>query len=294
VTGFLDKYNLRPNEKRLVVGVAFFFFVILNIWFVWPEFKDWGQLQERLRQTHIKLATARKEIERSKGPGGYGDKLKELEKQSAPVLPEGPDIELRRSFDSILNKSGLIPTTVSAVADSSDTTPSKFFVEKSLTMGFINTEEKTLVNFLYNLGAGSSMFRVKDLSIKPASGNYRLEGHVTIIASYLRDPSKLGAGPSTNKVSPSRTAPAKNAPAKPGKPALTPLKHGPGATNNPARRTPGAPGKPGAPDNHATGPKPNLPPNRGGPPQTRTNANFNRHGFPPAQHPNPSNKPATQ
>ena len=45
--GFLDKLNLRPHERRLVVIVALVVFVVLNIWLVWPQFGTVGQWQQR-------------------------------------------------------------------------------------------------------------------------------------------------------------------------------------------------------------------------------------------------------
>jgi len=44
----LDKLNLRPFEKRLVVGVGVVLFNVLNAVFVWPHFKDWGDTRDRL------------------------------------------------------------------------------------------------------------------------------------------------------------------------------------------------------------------------------------------------------
>ena len=38
---YLD--NLRPLEKRVVVGVAVMAFVVFNLWFVVPHFSDWEQ-----------------------------------------------------------------------------------------------------------------------------------------------------------------------------------------------------------------------------------------------------------
>ena len=197
----LDRYNFTSQEKRLVVGIAFVLFVVINIWFVWPHFSDWSDLQEDLRKTRLKLGAAKLEIEKVKGPSGYAANLKRLESEGDAVLPEDQSIQFQISVDRIARQSGVAPTSVGAVADSSDTAASKFFVEKSLNIGYENTEEKALVNFLYNLGTKSSMFRVKDLEIRPSVGQYRLSGRVTIIASYLKDLAKPVAGsPATNKV----------------------------------------------------------------------------------------------
>ena len=204
MTNFLDRYNLRPQEKRLVVGVTFVVFVVINIWFVWPHFHDWSDLQEVLRKTRIKLSTAKQEIERAKGPNGYEAKLKRLENEGDPVQPEDQSIQFQVSVDRIERQSAIIPSTSSPVSDSTDPATSKFFVQKSQTVAFENTEERVLVNFLYNLGTRSSLFRVKEMDVKPAAGQYRLNGRVTIIASYLKDLAKLAPAAPTNKLTSAR------------------------------------------------------------------------------------------
>ena len=48
--------NLRPQERRLVVFVGIVFFVVLNIWLVWPHFGDWTKVsmdRERALRTLI-------------------------------------------------------------------------------------------------------------------------------------------------------------------------------------------------------------------------------------------------
>ena len=55
--GYLDRLNLRPFEKRLVVGVGAVLFLVLNAWFVVPHFSD-------LRQARDRQAEALKKIER--------------------------------------------------------------------------------------------------------------------------------------------------------------------------------------------------------------------------------------
>jgi len=54
-----DKLNLRPSERRLLVGVGVILFVVVNIWFVWPHFGD-------LRKVRNKRTTALRELERYK------------------------------------------------------------------------------------------------------------------------------------------------------------------------------------------------------------------------------------
>ena len=64
MTSFLDKLNLRPNERRMVVIVALVVFVVLNIWFVWPHFGDWKLVQARVKKAEATLAAYQTEIAR--------------------------------------------------------------------------------------------------------------------------------------------------------------------------------------------------------------------------------------
>ena len=43
-TSIFDKLNLRPQERRLVVIVGMVLFVLINWWFVWPFFGEWGKV----------------------------------------------------------------------------------------------------------------------------------------------------------------------------------------------------------------------------------------------------------
>ena len=47
-----DKLNLRPQERRLVVIVGLIIFVLLNMWFVWPYFDDWGRVRGEIARAN--------------------------------------------------------------------------------------------------------------------------------------------------------------------------------------------------------------------------------------------------
>ena len=63
---YLDRLNLRPFEKRLVVGVAAVFFVVLNAWFVFPHFSDLSQAKDRRADALKKLERWQAEIDQSR------------------------------------------------------------------------------------------------------------------------------------------------------------------------------------------------------------------------------------
>ena len=63
MTGYLDRLNLRPFEKRLVVGVGAVFFLVLNAWFVVPHFSDLSKARDNREEALKKLDRWQAEID---------------------------------------------------------------------------------------------------------------------------------------------------------------------------------------------------------------------------------------
>ena len=61
--GYLDRLNLRPFEKRLVVVVGVVLFVVLNLVFVVPHFSDLTDAQKRRTDALDKLKKWQVEID---------------------------------------------------------------------------------------------------------------------------------------------------------------------------------------------------------------------------------------
>jgi hypothetical protein len=91
------------------------------------------------------------------------------------------------------------------------TVTNQFFIEKSQNFS-VQGGEKQLVDFLYNLGSGESLIRVRDLGIRPEPAHHELVGTVKLVASYQKKAlSRPGASPGTRaSVSPPATALADN------------------------------------------------------------------------------------
>jgi len=62
------------------------------------------------------------------------------------------------------------------------------------------------VDFLYNLGAGDSLVRVRNLSIRPDQNRQQLAASITLIASYQKNP-KLTPAPAATPAATPKTAP---------------------------------------------------------------------------------------
>jgi hypothetical protein len=87
-------------------------------------------------------------------------------------------------------------------------TTNEFFQEQSIPIT-VNTGEKELVDFLLDIGSGSSMIRVRDMNLRPADQNrYRLQGTITLSANYQKKPVPKAAAPATTKPSTTTAKPA--------------------------------------------------------------------------------------
>lgn len=184
----LEKLNLRPGERRLVVVIAFVLFVVFNIWFVWPFFHDWTKVNNDLAATRQKLVDFRREISQVQGTNGYEARLKKLQGEGAVgVLPEGQGGDFKNLIYERANAHQVYTTQVGQpVPLKTSSAASTFYEELEMTITFVNTEEKNLVEFLYSLGSGTSMVRVLSMTVRPDPGNFKLGGNLTFIASYQR------------------------------------------------------------------------------------------------------------
>src|SRR5688500_3385071 len=130
MTSLFDKLNLRPNERRLVIIVAIVVFILLNAFFVWPEFGEWGKLKKREREANALLTAFQDEIRKTPQ---YEAQLKNLRESGASVASEEQALKLSTTIDNQARLSGvqinrytpLIKTTASV------TKTNQFFDEQS-------------------------------------------------------------------------------------------------------------------------------------------------------------------
>jgi hypothetical protein len=154
-----------------------------------------------------------------------------------------------------------------------------FFEELTLPIR-LTTAEKELVDFLFQLGSGDSMIRVRDLDLRPGVPPTNLFGQITLVATYQRT-NALTTAPR------SATAPLPAGTQATNRLALAPVasttRPAPAATTNASTNIPStAPRAPLAPTNPAsvfpkitsrtsTNPAPVVPPSiRSSKPSTKT------------------------
>ena len=236
MNSLFDKLNLRPNERRLVIIVSIVVFVVLNAIFVWPRFGDWGKLQRRQHEADDLLRRYRTEVANTEK---YQKTLNELEKAGATVASEEQALKLSTTIYNQGALSGVTVDNYNEIRQSSSgvSKPNQFFDEKAANV-HITGDEKSLVDFLYNLGVGGSLIRVRSMSLSPDQPRYKLQGTLQVVASYARK------------------APPKAVP------AATPAKANPPAVATTNARSTTASAKPNSPFSNTNAPGRAKPPTR--------------------------------
>lgn len=183
----MKKYfeQLRPLERRLVVGVAVVVLIVLNWAFVWPHFSDWGDLSARKADADRKLKLYQTAV--AQVPE-LEKQVKTFESQGEVVALEDQSIDLMRTIQSQAAASGFGIQNYSR----SMMQTNQFFVEQIQNITVQATEEQ-LVDFLYKLGSGSSMIRVRDLTMQPDPPRQRLSADIKLVASYQKNPKTASA-----------------------------------------------------------------------------------------------------
>ena len=178
----MKKYfaQLRPMERRLAVGVAVVLFLVLNWIFIWPHFSDLGNLRQRGDEARQKLKLYQTAI--AQAPN-YEAQVKNLEGQGEFVAPEDQAINFMRTIQGQAAASGV---GINNYSRSQTRTNDAFFVEQVQTITVI-ADDKQLVDFLYKLGSGASMVRVRDLELQPDAARQHLNADIQLVASYQKN-----------------------------------------------------------------------------------------------------------
>ena len=214
MSSIYDKMNLRPNERRLVTVILIVVFLILNAIFVWPQFSEYGKLQTRKK---VAMDLSRQYQTEVDNTGRYQKQLADLEKAGARVDSEDQALKLSTTVQNQAALSGVQVNRYDPVrkTEGGAAKPNQFFEEQS---GLINvvTEEKSLVDFLYSLGVGGSLIRVRSMTLNPDPVRQKLQGNLTLVASYAKKaPPKIAAPSATPAAAVVRTTNSGIKPASP-------------------------------------------------------------------------------
>ena len=205
--------QLKPGERRWVAGIGLALFVVLNYIFVVPHFSDWAKAQGRMQRAENLINQYQNEL---KNRPVYEAKIKTLQSDGGSEVQDVEQaIDFIRFYDSrarsnnvqVINNSRLMTRT-----------NDPFFVDQEMQLN-VQGKESQIVNFLYSLGAGNSIVRVRTLSLRPDSSHQQINANVNIVASYAKKPAARpvttapAAAPKTETPAPKSAAAASKAPA---------------------------------------------------------------------------------
>ena len=170
--------KLSSMERRFVVGVLLIVFAALNAWLVWPRFGDWKKNQARMDKTRRTLKVFEDKIA---GATELERKIKQLESEGAAVPQEDQAIDFANTIQRQAAASSVVIQSMNRVPPRTNA----FFMEVAQALK-IQSNEAQLVDFLYKLGAGNSLVRVRGLSLGPDAPRHNLRVDVTLVGSYQK------------------------------------------------------------------------------------------------------------
>lgn len=202
--------RLNPAERRFVIVVGLVFFVVINVFWIWPHFGDWGMYQHRLNK-------ARDDYAKRQAVLAQEPKLK---REISELASEGGQVPAEDQATHFL-RTVQLQAAQSAVGFQGSTrfssVTNQFFIEQFLTVTLMSREEQ-MVDFLYNLGSGSSMIRVREISVRPDQQRQNLNSVITLVGSFQKTSRAPAARRATNAPPvrpPATTGPAPQRPAGP-------------------------------------------------------------------------------
>jgi hypothetical protein len=205
---YLDRMNLRPSEKRLVVAIALVMFVVLNWALVIPHFSDWGKVQFRMNKARRTLTAFDAEIRQMPV---YQAQVRQLGSENSNIAIAEQQLHFANTREAVAASAGVTIASASRVT----TRTNQFFMELTQSINLL-CKEPELVTFLHSLGSGNSLIRVRDLSLRPDAQRYNLNSSVKLAASYQKRP------PAARTTAPAQTRIGSPAPARTNAPAPPP------------------------------------------------------------------------
>src|SRR6266581_3617027 len=197
----LDKLNLRPQERRLVVMAVAVLAVVLHFWFVQPYFREWSQVKAELEKGRRTLKTYQAEIARTNEYEAKRLKF-EIQGSSLPAEQQAMANILIGRIQAVADQTKLSYGTVTHLGHSRTGKTNEFFEEQAINLIVNPSGPQELTDFLYAIGSGDLLVRVKELSLNPDGSQTKLMGTMKLVASF-------------QKKTPTAPAPVKPGAAKP-------------------------------------------------------------------------------
>jgi Tfp pilus assembly protein PilO len=118
----------------------------------------------------------------------YEAGINRFRQEGLEVPPEDQQNQFARAIQDQQVRSGVGIQQFGRVS----TQTNQFFLELTQPIS-VQSGEAQLVDFLYNLGSGNSLIRVRDLTLRPDAPRQQLSGTVKLVASYQKNPPKKAA-----------------------------------------------------------------------------------------------------
>jgi type II secretory pathway component PulM len=206
--------RLSSFERRFILVATVALALVLNFWLVIPHFSDLQKIENRFGAARKKQETFGKEIAQT---AFYEKNIKDLQGEGVAIPQEEQTVNLLQAIQNQAAQSG-----VSILANNRQPErTNQFFLERAQALT-TQSGEPQLVDFLYNLGVGSSLIRVRALSIRPDPPRMALSANITLIASYQKKTPKPATAPAATPATPPPAAAIKPAPAPAALPAAKP------------------------------------------------------------------------
>jgi hypothetical protein len=185
--------QLKPQERRWAVGIGGVVFLLLNWFFVWPFHGAWGRDEARMKAIQGTNQTYSAEVRHK---AEYIRKISEMQSEDTDIPEEEQAIDFIHFFTSRALNNRVLIMNQGAVT----TRTNEFFLEQALGIT-VQADETNLVNFLYSLGSGNSLMRVRAMSLHPEPSHQQLSANITLVASYRKKaPARSGAATSAKPV----------------------------------------------------------------------------------------------
>ena len=197
MTAWFDRMNLQPQERRMVLGAMVVMALLVNYWFVWPYFQEYSEVSKGLDEARRVQGRYLSETTKT---NAYLVKLRDLQARGGQVASDDAANQLQQTINKAAASAGvqinsMIPSTVSARGANGQT--NQFFDDIQVTVSLVSGEPE-LVDFLYELGAGDSMVRVRDVSnLRLDPSQTRLQATLTLVASVQKKAPAPVARPAT-------------------------------------------------------------------------------------------------
>lgn len=207
MTAWFDKMNLQPQERRMVLAAIVVMALLVNYWFVWPYFKEYSEVTRALEETQRVQARYLSETTKT---NSYSQRLRDLQSKGGQVATDDAANLLQQTINKAAASAGvqinsLIPSTVSARGANGQT--NQFFDDIQVTVSLVAGEPE-LLDFLYELGAGDSMVRVRDVSnLRLDPSQTKLTATLTLVASIQKKAPAPAAKPAAARTAPTGVRP---------------------------------------------------------------------------------------